>query len=104
MVCRIETLRALHSGYVLEDPARIGIEYTIGQLCMYMQWIPVEIQTAAHWHIINSSTTTPQVVSSPRSILPPFLCHCVFNPAQVFQKYYIALPLHFKKLRKPDVS
>jgi hypothetical protein len=44
MVCRVETLRALHSGYVLDDPARIGIEYTSGQLCMYMQPIPVEIQ------------------------------------------------------------
>ena len=70
---------------------------------MYMQRIPVEIQTATHWHIINSSTTAPQGVLWPSSILPPFSSR-VLNPASVFQKYYFSISLLFKKLSKPDVS
>jgi hypothetical protein len=108
MVCRVETLCALHSDCVPEGPAQIGIEYTCGQLCMYMQRIPVEIQTATHWHIIiissSSSTTAPQGVLSPSIILPLFSSHCVFNPTHVFQKYYFSISLLFKKLCKSNVS
>jgi hypothetical protein len=103
VVCRVEKPRALHIGYVPEDPARIGIENTSGEICTYMQRIPVEIQTAAHWHIIYSSTTAPQGVLSPSSILPPFSSR-VLNPARFFQKYYFSISLLFKKLRKPDFS
>jgi len=96
VVCRVETTLALHIGYVPEDPARFGFENTGGQLRMYMQRVPIEIQTATQWHIIKSSTTAPRGVLSPSSILPPF-SSLVLNPARVFQKYYFSISLLFRK-------
>ena len=32
------------------------------ELCMYVRWTPVEIQTSAHWDLIDSSMTAPTPV------------------------------------------
>lgn len=55
----------------------VRIEYTCGQLCMFIQGIPVEIQTATSWGLISCSIMALLPLPSPSIILPPLSCHCV---------------------------
>jgi hypothetical protein len=48
---------------------------TFGQLHVYTQVSPGEIQTVGRWNLIGHSMTTPPFVLSPNSILPPTLSH-----------------------------
>jgi hypothetical protein len=62
--------------------AQVRIEYTYGQLYMYIQKIPVYIQTLTHWNLIGHSMTAPPLVLSPSSILPPLSRHYVSIAAE----------------------
>ena len=44
-----------------------------GQLYVYTQGSPADIQTPAHWNLIGRSMNAPPPVLSPTSILPPVL-------------------------------
>jgi hypothetical protein len=56
---------------IVEGPAQVGIEYTCGQLRMYIKESPAEIKIPTHWNQIGRSMTAPPPVLSPSSILPP---------------------------------
>jgi len=79
--------------HVPEVPVQVGIEYACGQLYMYIQGGPVEIQTPTHRNLIDRTTTALPVVLSPSSMLPPPSSDGVFFPARKiphdFQKNFI---------------
>jgi hypothetical protein len=54
-------------------------EYTYGQLDLYMQGSPAEIQTTTRCSLIGSSMTAGTPVLSPSSLLLPPLSHCKEN-------------------------
>jgi hypothetical protein len=59
---------------------QVGTEYTYGELCMFIQGNPVEIQTEAHWNPITSSMSALPPVLLPSSILPPLSSHAFISP------------------------
>jgi hypothetical protein len=85
-VCIVQTLPNLHNSYGLEgltgsNFAQVTIECMYGQLFVYRQWSPAEIQTQAHWNLIAHGMIVPLHVISPSSIQPPF-SHCAFLPTR----------------------
>jgi len=60
--------------------AQVGIEYTYGQLRMYIQESPAQIHTPLYWNLNARSMTAPTPVLSPSSTLPPPSSHSVFIP------------------------
>ena len=56
--------------------------YASGQVCMYIQWGPVEIQTPTQQNLTGSTMTAPPPVLWPSSILPPPSSHCPFIPTK----------------------
>jgi hypothetical protein len=61
--------------------ARVFTEDIYGQLYVYLQGRPVQIQTPTHYKFIDSSMTTPPTALSPNRILP-LTSHCAFIPAE----------------------
>jgi hypothetical protein len=57
---QVEKLLDLRSSYVPEVPAQVVIEYTFGQMYMFMQGISVEIQSPTHRDVIGRSMTVPR--------------------------------------------
>lgn len=54
---------------------QVKIEYTYGQVYMYVQGSPAKIQTPPHWNQTDRSMTTLLPVLSLISILPPLSSH-----------------------------
>jgi len=57
-------------------------QYTCGQPCMFMQGIPVEIQTATYWGLISRSIMALSPLLLPSSILPLPSSHSVLIPTR----------------------
>jgi hypothetical protein len=68
--------------YFPEDSAQIGFEYTLGQIDVFIDSGPDEIQTPTHWNPIGHSMTAPPPVLSPSSILTLPWSLCAFMPAR----------------------
>jgi hypothetical protein len=62
--------------------AQVGTEYAYGQLYMYVQRSPTEIQTPTPWNLIGHNMTAPRPMLSPRSIFPPASSRYVLIPAR----------------------
>jgi len=80
--------------------AKSGIEYTYGQICLYIEGSPVEIQTPGHRILIGRRMTALPPVLLPSSILLPPLPHCTFiptsiNSACILKWYYFKLHFSF---------
>jgi hypothetical protein len=58
--------------------AQVRIQCTYGQLHMYTQGSPAEIENPTHCNLTGCGTTTPLPVLSPSSSLPPPLSHHAF--------------------------
>ena len=79
---------------------KLGIEYTCGQICLYIEGSPVEIQTPGHRILIGHDMTALLPVLLPSSILPPPLSHCTLiptskNSACILKWYYFKLNFSF---------
>jgi hypothetical protein len=86
-VCIVQTLLNLHNSDSLEGLTRsnfshVTIECMYGQLFVYRQWSPAEIQTQTQWNLTGHGMLVPLPVISPRSILHPPLSHCAFVPTR----------------------
>jgi len=64
------------------NSAQIRTQYTYGQLCVYMQESPAEVQPPMHWNLTGRSVTAPPPILSPRSILPLLSPHWAFISAR----------------------
>jgi hypothetical protein len=62
--------------------AQVRIDDTYGQLYVYTQWGPIEIETPTHWNLIGCSVTTLLPVQLLNSILPPPPSYYAFIPAK----------------------
>jgi len=58
------------------------IECMYGQLFVYRQWSPAEIQTQTYWNLTGHGMLVPLPVISPSSILHPPLSHYAFVPTR----------------------
>jgi hypothetical protein len=74
-----QTLPNLRNSYAPDEPAKVGLECTYGELCMCTQASQLEIQTPTPWKPIGRSKTP---VLSPSSILPPPSSQNVLTPAK----------------------
>jgi hypothetical protein len=68
--------------YFPEDSAQIGFEYTHGQIDVFINSGPAEIQTPTHWNPIGYSLVALPPVLSPSSILTLPWSLCAFMPAR----------------------
>jgi hypothetical protein len=57
-------------------------QYTCGQLYVFIQGIPVEIQTATYWGLVSCSIMALLPLLLPISILPPHSSHSVLIPTR----------------------
>jgi len=86
-ICIVQTLLNLHNSDSLEgltrsDFSQVTIECMYGQLFVYRQWSPAEIQTQTHWNLTGHGMLVPLAVISPSSIRHPPLSHCAFVPTR----------------------
>ena len=106
-VCIVQTLLNLHNIYGLEgltrsNSAQVTIECMYGQLSVYRQWSPAEIETQTHWNLIAHGMIVPLPVISPSNILQPPFSQCAFIPTRknlacVVKNVIISLSLYFFK-------
>jgi hypothetical protein len=57
-----QTFPDLRNSYVPEDAAQDGTEHLYGQLYVYIQGSPVQVQTPTHWNLFGHSMTNPPPV------------------------------------------
>jgi hypothetical protein len=91
--------------------AKFGIEYTHGQICLYIEGSPVEIQTPGHRILIGCNVTALPAALLPSSILLPPLSHSTFiltskNSACIFKMilFRIKFLVYFLKLHKSETA
>jgi hypothetical protein len=70
----------LRSGYLPEGAAQVGIQYTYGQLCIYIKRKSSWNSTC--WNQLDRSMITPPSVLSSNSTFPPPSSQCAFIPAR----------------------
>jgi hypothetical protein len=68
--------------YFPEDSAQIAFEYKHGQIDVFINSGPAEIQTPTHWNPIGHSLTAPPPALSPSSILMLPWSLCAFIQAR----------------------
>ena len=92
--------------------AQIETKCTYGQIYVYKRE-SIKIQTAIQWNVIGLSTSAPQSVLSPNSILPPSSSYCNFISTRkaaarvsqmlLFQFFFFLLFKISFKLRKSGI-
>jgi hypothetical protein len=80
----------LHNSYILEGLAEV--EFCADKMYVFMQSIPVEIQTPKHWNLIGCSMIVLLPLVSHSSILSALLsCRVLFPQGKIWhvsQMYY----------------
>jgi hypothetical protein len=56
--------------------ARVGIDFTYGQIHMHAFGSPVKIQNPKHWNLIGGCMKFQSPVPSPSIVLPPLPSYC----------------------------